>query len=392
MKSLACIKNINKQIFRFITKYPFVTDPIVLFNPEEIPKSDKILNLELDLNYKLIEENIKIIDSIKNELYDIVKLIHKERFNNLYLKIEYLERIKDFYKVIRIIEIFHEKEEYEKYNLINEYFWIDFELLEEIFLNKEILEKEFRCKKKFLKDSTLSKLEATFIDSKWIKNYFEKALEFLWLENIWKVKIWDVISIVHTNFNEIWWDLVIPKDYNINIKRLLILISHEIDWHCTQFSNCDSLSSWWIRYSKSESLVEWFAMYNEYLFQSKMFWENWINNLVNNNKERFKLSEWEISISEFYKSYNWNLFRNFRWFKNIDKYFNLKDFVYLQWIYKVIKYSKTYNNFLEIIRNWAINDSYIKKYWQKEWRKEKIKIKETSAFFILNEILENVIQ
>jgi hypothetical protein len=45
-----------------------------------------------------------------------------------------------------------------------------------------------------------------------------------------------------------------------------------------------------------------------------------------------------------------------------------------------------------LIRNWAINGSYIKKHWKKEWRKEKIKVKETSAFLILNEILENVIQ
>jgi len=37
------MKTIDKEIIGFIEKYPFFTDPIVLFNPEKIPTKEEIL-------------------------------------------------------------------------------------------------------------------------------------------------------------------------------------------------------------------------------------------------------------------------------------------------------------------------------------------------------------
>jgi hypothetical protein len=37
------MKTIDKEIIGFIEKYPFFTDPIVLFNPKKIPTKEEIL-------------------------------------------------------------------------------------------------------------------------------------------------------------------------------------------------------------------------------------------------------------------------------------------------------------------------------------------------------------
>jgi hypothetical protein len=50
------------------------------------------------------------------------KEIRKTNFNHIELKNEYLERINDFFKIIRIIEIFEQENEEEKYNLIIDLF------------------------------------------------------------------------------------------------------------------------------------------------------------------------------------------------------------------------------------------------------------------------------
>lgn len=375
---------LDKEIIKLVTKYPFLTDPIVLFNPSKIPSKENILKWTLNLQYPEIDKSQIDLNKIKNNYYKVIDILNETIFETIYSKIEYSHRLKDFYKVIRIIEIFYDKNEYEKYNLVNEYFWIDFELLEEIFSNKELFINEFNYKKPLLSERKILKLENKEINSSEIKFYFIESLKFLWLEKNWKVVIWDAVSIVHSNFNEKWGDIIIPREKTVNIKVLLWLIAHEIDWHCIQFTNCNYLSSWTIRYSRSESLAEWFAMYNQYFFLKRIFWEKiWLSHFYNKSSHKFDFIENKISFESFIKSYKWNIIRNFRWFSNIYKYRNLKDFVYIQGLYRTIKYRKKYNNFFEMMKSWAVNDSYIKKYWDERWRKEKLKISEMSAYFVL---------
>lgn len=379
------MKKLDHEIQWFITKYPFVTDPIVLFNPKSSPTKKDFLNWELNLDYSDIRNCKKNIDFIKKDFYKIINILQTTKFETIYLKIEYSERMKDFYKVLRIIEIFDNDEEYEKYNLINEYFWIDFKLLDKIFLDKDTLTNEFSTKKAYLSKEKIEELNDTFIKADEIKLYFDEALMFLWLNTNWKVVVWDVVSIVHTNFNRLWWEIIIPKKTKVSIRRLLALIAHEIDGHCIQFTNCTTLSSWWIRYSKSESLAEWFAIYNEYYFINRIFWDNKpVMSLIKRNKHRFDLIENKTMFDTFVNEYVWSLLRSFRWFSNISKYKNLKDFVYIQGLYNVIVYRKKYNNFFELIKWWAVNNSYINKYWIQWGRKEVIKVKNTSAYYILN--------
>jgi len=38
------MQKLNKQIIKLVTKYPFLTDPIVLFNPSRIPSQKEILS------------------------------------------------------------------------------------------------------------------------------------------------------------------------------------------------------------------------------------------------------------------------------------------------------------------------------------------------------------
>ena len=378
------MQKLNKQIIKLVTKYPFLTDPIVLFNPSRIPSQKEILSWELNLVYPEIDKNIKIIDEIKKDFFKITDLLIKVKFDSLYLEVEVSERLKDFHKIIRIIEIFYDKKEYEKYNLINEYFWIDFELLEEIFERREVLENHFSIKEGILKRKEISKLEQTLVGADEIKFYFDEALKFLDLENNWKVLTWDVISIVHTNFNKKGGEIMIPKNIEIDAKRLLGLIAHEIDGHCVQFTNCDCLAGGTIRYSKSESLVEWYAIYIEYQFESKVFWNNLkVLSLIDRNYIRFDTINTRWSVVKYLSCLKWNWIRFFRWFSDIAHYKNLKDFVYIQWLYKIIKFGKKYSNTLSLLKSWAINKSYIKKFWIKEWRKEKINIKKTSAYYVL---------
>lgn len=373
---------IDKEIINFITKYPFVTDPIVLFNPEKIPSKKEIIKWKLDLKYPEIDKNLKNINKVKEDFFELVSIIENHKFKNRYNEIEYKERIKDFYKIIRIIEIFYEKEEYEKFNLINEYFWIDFELLDEIFCNENKLKEAFKNEKWLISKEKKKSFENTIVDCYEIKKYFDIALKYLDLDKSWRVKIWEVISIVHTNFNQKWWEILIPKNYKTNIKHLIELIAHEIDWHCVQFSNCKWLFSWSIRFSKSESLVEWYAMFLEFFLESFLFWESSIQDMINRNYLRYRSYEDSDYLSKYLDYVKEWSFRFFRWFNSIYKYKNLKDFVYIQWLYNIIKYNKKYSNFYDLIRSWAINDSYIKKYWISEWRKKSFNIKNTSAYNI----------
>ncbi len=377
------MNKLNDKIIKLVTKYPFLTDPIVLFNPSKIPSKKEILSWKLNLKYPQIDKVLWNIKTLKQDFFKIIDLLIATEFDNIYLKVEFSERLKDFYKIIKVIEIFYDAEEYEKYNLINEYFWIDFELLEEIFNRREILEKHFSNKQWLLKNKEIQTLEQTFINADKIKFYFDEALEFLGLNSNWEILAWDVISVVHTNFNDGWGEIIIPKNIEISVKRLLELIAHEIDGHCVQFTNCDCLSWWTIRYSKSESLVEWYAMYIQYLFESKIYGTNLrIFSLIDKNLIRFDAVN-NGSVKRYLSSLEWTWIRFFRWFSNINHYKNLKDFVYIQWLYRVIRFSKKYSNTFSLLKSWAINDSYIKKFWIRQWRKEIINIKNTSAYYIL---------
>jgi len=382
------MQKLNNQIIKLVTKYPFLTDPIVLFNPSEKPSKKDILSGKLKLKYPEIDKNLKKLEKIKKDFFKVNSLFIKSQFRTKYFEVEVQERLKDFYKVIKIIELFYEKEEFEKYNLINEYYWIDFELLEEIFENEQILKEWFINKTPLISAKEIKKLEKKELNAKEVKYYFKKALVKNDLDENWNVTIGDVISVVHTNFNKNWWDIIIPKKYTTTAKKMLELIAHEIDWHCIQFTNCDCLSSGTVRYSQSESLVEWFAIYTEYHFADIVYWEkSKLINLINKNRERFLILNKEQSIDNIFETIKWNKFRFFRWFRNIKKYMNLKDFVYIQWLYKIIIFSKIYANTFSLLRNWAINDSFINKYWIKWGRKEKLNIKKTSAYYILTKYL-----
>ena len=361
-----------------------LTDPIFLFNPEKFPNREELISWKLDLRYPEIDKLREKLVEIKKDFYSLLKEVEKYNFGTNYIKIQYLERFKDFYKVIRIIECFYDEEEYEKYNLINEYFWINFELLDRVFEDKEFFTNELDKFKWILTEKQKKYFENTYIKADKIKYYFEEALKYLKLENKWKVEIWDAISIWHRDFNEWWWKILIPKEKEITLKRLFSLIAHEIDGHSVQFSSCEWLFSWSIRFSKSESLVEWFALYLEYMIESYLFWKTtFLYRTYILNYTRFSLLKRTLSIEEFLNKYKSFEFRNFRWFKDIERYLNLKDFVYIQGLYEVIKYQNIYSNFWDMIKCWAVNENHIKKYWVICWRKNRIKIKESSAYFIL---------
>ena len=83
---------------------------------------EEILEGKLNLTYPQIDKFLKNIKNIKKEFFELKEFSENYKFNNTYLQIEYFARIEDLYKVIRIIECFYEEEEYEKYNLINDYF------------------------------------------------------------------------------------------------------------------------------------------------------------------------------------------------------------------------------------------------------------------------------
>ena len=82
---------------------------------------------------------------------------------------------------------------------------------------------------------------------------------------------------------------------------------------------------------------------------------------------RYKLYKNLINLTEFTDKYNWKLIRCFRWFKNIKKYQNLKDFVYIQWLYQTIYLKNKYQNFFDLVNKWTINSNNIEKFSSKIW-------------------------
>ena len=384
------MKLLNKEIINFIEKYPFFTDPIVLFKTDNEISKDIFINWKLEVNYPKIKDasrNIQNIELKLNNIYNILEktdIINNNNNNNIESKNQYKERLNDFLKIIKIIKIFNNENEQEKFNLINEYFWVDIEKISVILGNKNYLLSYFSSENPILNKKEIEKHKNTFIFSKEIKKYFIEALKYLNLEKNWKVKIGDSTSIIHTNFNELWWEIIIPENKKINIKKLLELIIHEIDWHCVQFSNAKWLYSWSIRFSNSEVLLEWYAMFLEYSLTLKYFWENRIVKLINKKELHYNYLNNKISLEKLLENYTWNIFRLFRWFKNINKYSNLKDMVYLQWIYEVMQNLEKYWNFLDLIKKWTVNQYYIEKHWILLEKKEKFSLENSRAIYILN--------
>lgn len=373
---------IDIQIINLIEKYPFFTDPIVLFKTNSNINNKRFLSDKLDLNYP--EINNKKIEEIKKDLDIINDLLANIIFKDKEEKNNYSNKINDFYKILRIIKIFNNTDEKEKYNLINEIFWINSDKIWKTLKNKEYLINYFNTSKSILKKDKITYFKEKELNSKEIQKYFMEALKFLKLEKNWKVKIGDSTSIIHTNFNELWWEIIIPENRKINIKKLLELIIHEIDWHCLQFSNAEWLYSGSIRFSNSEILLEWYAMFLEYHLTAKYFWENRIIELINKKQLHFDYMNNKISQNYLINNYKWNIFRLFRWFKNIKKYTNLKDMAYLLWIEQTIKNIEKYWNYLDLIKKWVVNQEYIETYWIKSEKKEKFNLEKTSAIYILN--------
>ncbi len=241
----------NNKIISFIEKYPFFADSIVLFRTNDILKTSDFLNWRLDVKYPEIEKVFEKILVIESELDEIEKEFQNVFFGDLYYKKEYFNRLNDFKKVIEIIKIFYNENEEKKFNLINEYFWVDIIRIWKILENKNFYIDYFKNNSSILPKEKIEELENTLIEAGEIKFYFEEALKYLKLDCFWKVKIWDATSIIHTNFNKLWWEIIIPKTRQISIKKLLELIIHEIDWHCVQFSNAEWLFSWSINFLKA---------------------------------------------------------------------------------------------------------------------------------------------
>lgn len=376
--------NLNIQIIKLIEKYPFFTDPIVLFKTDNQLSYKDYLNWELEVNYPEIRKLKKNISSIKIELENIKTILEKTEFLDLNYKNEYKKRLDDFSKIIKIIEIFYNKNEKEKFNLINNYFWVDLKKIWQILENKNYLLNYFNYENQILSSENIQKYKNIILSSQEIKKYFIEALKYLKLEKNWKVKIGNSTSIIHTNFNEKWWEIIIPQKKQANIKKLLELIIHEIDWHCIQFSNAKWLLSGSIRFSQSEVLLEWYAMFLEYSLASKYFWENRIVELINKKEFHYKYINNNVSLKELLENYTGNIFRLFRWFKYIKKYSNLKDMVYLQWIHQTIENLEKYWNFLDLIIIWVINQKYIENYWIISGKNEEYNLEKTSAIYILN--------
>jgi len=378
------LEELNNVIIRFIEKYPFFVDPIVLFRTDSKYKRSDFLTGYLNFSYPEIDEKLLLLPLIEKELKNIDRNLKETIFDKQAYNKKYANRIEDFHKVIKIIKIFYNENEQEKFNLINDYFWVDIEKVWKILENKDFYLNYFKTDLVLLNENKIINLKNIKIWAEKIKFYFEEALIFLKLDSFWKVKIWDVTSIVHTNFNEKWGEILIPKNRVISIKKLLELIIHEIDWHCSQFSEVEWIYSWSIRFSKSEILLEWYAILLESLFSYKYFWNNRLKSIIEKREVQYLYSQNKISLKTLLENKLVNPFITFRLFKNIKKYSNLKDMVYLQWVAKVIDNLNKYWNFLKIIEKGVINQEYIDKYWLKSDIKEKIILENTSAVYILN--------
>lgn len=385
---------LDTKIIELTLKYPFLPDPIVLFKPDWGIQSSHIDSWILNLNYPFLQSAKSKVQEAKNDLHSIFEILIQTDFESEFLRYQYDKRLNDFSDILKIIENFNNEDESRQFELINSIFGVDIQLFDEIIANEKKVYNEFEnyCSHRDIQTVKMIEwLKDKQFDAKQIKHYFEESLKYLWILDKWNVRITDdVIVIMHTNFNNWWWEVLIPDGKIINLERLLALIIHELDWHCKQFTNNNcGIFKGSIRFSHSEEFIEWLALYLQYWLSKLLFGKNDVVDRFYKDWLKISFLKWEISHKELIDKFNWpNNIRLFRWFKNIKRFINTKDLVYLQWLYKLIKYKDTYSNFFELIYDWAINEEYIKQYWN-IW-KGSFNLEEfvynSSAFYVLKQI------
>ena len=394
------LREFDDILWDFISKYSFFSDPIFLFNTDDEVDVEKILSWNLDVNYPLVDKIKNNLDILNKDFYNIEKTFLTLDINDDFLKNQYYLRLENIKNTIKLIDIFYDKDEYLKFDLINKIFWVDLNFCKnEVFLNKQVFDDEFQyyLNKSDFYDELYKKSEKLLdkiYNANEIKKYFEEALNFLWIWDKREVLVdKNVAAIVHWDFTKDGWKIFIPYWREVNFTYLISLIIHEIDWHSRQFTNNSKI---WIlcpniRTPNSEWILEWLAIYLENAINALVFKTTKIDRTFWDFHNKILFLKKEISLEELVNRYRWNnIFRVFRWFKNTNEYINTKDLVYLEWLYKLIKYKQKYWKWLfDTIYSWVINEQYIERNCKISNEKYYLEnyIKNTSAFYILTKIL-----
>lgn len=390
---------LDEALIKFIKKYNFISDHIFLFyhknNIPEIDFSRWILNLE----YPILDGAIKKLNQIEEEYLEILEIFKNLDFNDDFLKEQYKKRISEIDAIIKIIKHFNDYDEKLKFDLITKSFWVDLQLCFDISRDEDIILSEFNnFEKEYLHfEDIYNKVKTRLtdeFDAKSIKLYFEEALKYLKIDKNWSVEIRDdITSIVHWEFRNNWWKILIPADKVVSFDRLFVLIIHEIDWHAKQFT-CSNKA--WIfkpilRFHNSEEILEWLAEYLENLMYILIFRKFQIKDYLDKFSQKLRLLNKTLSLDLFLKEYKFDKIRVFRWFRDIKNFINTKDLIYMQWLYKIIKYKNIYwKSFLNCLYSWVINEDYILKYCKKSTKQiDTINlIEKSSAFHVLSNILK----
>lgn len=393
---------IDAALQSFIRDFPFFSDPIFLFNPSRIPSKEELLSNNLgDVRYPLVDQMQERLPDIYIRFHNIRKVFQETSFEDSTIENEYLYRLQSLEKIIRLIEIFYSPDETEKFNIVTEYFGIDVDICWEIAdIWTQYIQDEFLSISPLMNLSQSQKiLFHTSIRAEEIKEYFEMAILFLWLEKNWVVEVSDsILAIVHGDFEWNWGKVYIPANYTCSYQGLLALIIHEVDGHCRQFTNSGEYSIYWpwIRSVHSEEILEWLAIFLEHSWNVVIFWEDSIEKSLHNFSLKYSLLSKKITLQEFFKkSKIQNYFRTFRWFYDVAHFMNTKDFVYMQGLYKIISLKSEFGFWLFdlLYTEGVVSEQFIRKniqqYSQSKYQNLSFLIEQTSAFFILNQILHD---
>ncbi|MDD5769881.1 MAG: DUF1704 domain-containing protein [Candidatus Gracilibacteria bacterium] len=394
------LQDFDNKLINFIKKYSFISDPIFLFYPENIPENLDFSTGKLDLKYPNIDKALEKIDLIKKEYFEIIKLFNEVEILDNFLKEQYKKRLDEIGLIFEIIKHFYNEDETKKFELITKYFGVDLDFCKnEVLKNKQIIFDEFNAlkEKSYLFDDIYKKIKNRLdeeVSDIEIKYYFEKALKFLKIDKYWKVVIDEnAMSFVHGDFNNNGGTIFIPKNRTIKLSYLILLIIHEIDGHSKQFTNFGEIGLYKsiIRFSQAEEILEGLAIYLEYSFEYLILRQSRLENIINNFENRINFINGKITFDNFLNFYTKKdlLNRIFRGFRNIKNFINTKDLIYTQGIYKIIKYKNKYGDDLfEKIYSGVINAEYIEKDCKRGKDFEVISfLKNSSAFYILTKII-----